>query len=500
MLRPLSTLLLALAIGSAWGETLEERIKATDMGSADSVFELAQWCSQNNLPTKARQYYQQVLRIDKDHEPTRTVMGQVKVGNVWVSAKDAGVDMGAKGGKDGAPGAPPPRVASGPGPTAAQVQWDLRLPEDPEPEATWINTYIDRLSSVANDSRDMDVSIATMLADEHVAIAAARLPAALMRPNFNDLYGASSFAMELLKKGDAARAKRLLPFLAKASERVTDAEDLATFAYAAGMLKDKRVVPRLIELLGHGDDSVRDAAGDGLSGVTLLPRERIDVASAQAWWDLNHSASDQQTYMDQLNSRDPKIAVEAAKALYDFRERAIMPVLIRLLRSDDRMVCGDAIGVIQRVTGNGWSYDPNGTPEHKKKISEQLDTWWKEEQFRFRWVEDNMKQDAAATPTAQADPTIEWVRQLSSVKGNEASTAETNLLGAGMKAVQALIGGLEDSNRLVRRKCHDLLTRITKQQIPFDAAAADADRAKGVEAWKAWAATAAGGGTEDAGK
>ena len=71
-------------------ESLEERVKATDMSNADSVFELAQWCTENKLPTKARAYLNQVIKLDKDHEGARTALGQVKVGEHWVAAATPG--------------------------------------------------------------------------------------------------------------------------------------------------------------------------------------------------------------------------------------------------------------------------------------------------------------------------------------------------------------------------------------------------------------------------
>ena len=489
MLRTASVLLLALAAATGWAESLEDKLKATDLSNAEQVFELGQWCAANSLPTKARQYYNQVVKLDKDHEGARNALGQVRVGDKWVSAKAAGVEAKPAGGPPGGAPLPAERRATGRGPTAEQVAWDLTPAKDPEPQEAFINSYIERMSGAANDSREMDVSVATMMMDDHRPLAVPRVCAALLRADFQDLYGPSSLAMELLKQGHGAQARQMLPFLAKASERITDPEDLATFAFAAGQLKDKRVVPRLIQLLETGNDEVKAAAADGLTGITLLPREQMSADRAQQWWDLNHNISDQQTYQEQLNSRDPRVAVEAAKALYEYRDRAIVPVLIRLLRSDDRSVNGEAIDVIKQITGNTWSYDPAGTPEQKKKRADELDKWWKEEQFRFRWIEEIKAESAAVTaaPTSAADPAVEWVRQLGSVTGNEAATAEGNLVGQGTKSVPALIAGLENPGRLVRRKCYDLLVKVSKQNLPFDPGASDADRATQVAAWKKWA-------------
>jgi hypothetical protein len=485
MLRTASCLLLALAATAGWAETVEERIKATDFSKSEQVFELAEWCAANKLPTKARQYYNQTLKLDRDHEGAQTALGRVRVGDRWVPAKDA---HAAAPTNAGAPAVATRRPGS-PGPAARDIAWDLSVPVDPEPASTFINTYIERMPRVANDSRDMDVSVATILMDEHLPKALPRLCAALLEPGFGDLYGASNLVMELLKRGEGRKARQLLPFLVKASERVADPEDLATFAFAVGMLKDKRVVPRLIELLDHADETVKAGAIDGLAAITLLPATQIEAERMRDWWARNHDVSDQETYRAQLGSDDPRVAIEAAKALYQERDRAIVPVLIRLLRSEDRAVCGEAIAVIKQITGNTWAYDPAGTPVEKKKRADELEKWWKEEQFRFRWISEIAADNATASAavTVAVDPAEEWVRQLASVAGNEAAAAEARLIDQGPRSVPALLGGLRNPSRLVRRTCHGLLLKVTGHDLPFDAGATEDERQAQIAAWTAWA-------------
>src|SRR3954468_10420519 len=130
MLLRLACLLLLAAV--AFGEeSLDEKVAATDFTSADSVFVLASWCKEHRMPTKAQQYYNQVLRLDKDHEQARAALGFVRVGDRWVNKAFAppGSGQAAAGGTE-EPAGPRPTV---PGPTAAQIQWDLTLPTDPEP-------------------------------------------------------------------------------------------------------------------------------------------------------------------------------------------------------------------------------------------------------------------------------------------------------------------------------------------------------------------------------
>jgi len=487
--RTVSTLLLAAACGMGFGESLEDKLKTVDLTSADSVFELAEWCAQNGLPAKARSYYNQTIKLDKDHDGARTALGQVKVGERWVAAPGGSVPKKPEGGAPGGTGeAGPSRKASGTPPTAAQIAWDLSPIKDPEAQNTWINQYIDKLPNVGNDSDDMSVAVATMMQDEQIARVIPRLCAKLADPTFNDLYGASDLMNELMRVGKYRQAKVLLPFMMKASERITDSGDLANFAFAVGQMKDKRVVPRLTELLESPNEEVKDGAVNGLQMVTLLPMEQITSERVKQWWALNHNASDQQIYLEQLRSSDPRIAVEAAKALYEFRERSIVPVLAKLMRGDDRQVSSEAVSLVKRITGNDWSFKPEDPPELRKKRADELEKWWKEEQFRFIWIEDTKK--AASDPVAAqapVDPAVEWVKQLGSADAQQAASAEVNLTSFGSKSVAALISGLDDGSRLVRRKCYDLLVNVTKQKIPYDAGLEAEARAPQVAAWREWA-------------
>lgn len=484
--RTFAALALAALCQFGYAESLEERVKATDMSNADSVFELAQWCTENKLPTKARAYLNQVIKLDKDHEGARTALGQVKVGERWVAAGAPGAPAKPAEGADGAPGAT--RQASGTAPTAEQIAWDLSLPKDPEPAATWINQYIDKLSSVGNDSDDMAVAVATMLQDEQIIYAIPRLCKKLTEPGFNDLYGASDIVNELMRKGQIAKAKALLPFMMKASERINDPGDLAAFAFSVGQFKDKRVVPRLLQLLESGNDEVKDGASNGLQMVTLLPHDDITVERVRQWWALNHNVSDQQTYQEQLRSSDPRVAVQAADALYEYRERSIVPVLAKLMRGDDKIVGSQAASLLKRITGNDWSYNPDEPADKRKKRTDEIEKWWKEEQFRFIWIEDRNKPAAtAAAAGPAADPAVEWVKKLGSANAADAAGAEANIAGAANKAVPALIAGLDDASPLVRRKCHELLERITKQKIAYDPRAEPEVRTGQVAAWRAWA-------------
>ncbi|MBA3708950.1 MAG: hypothetical protein H0W83_09055 [Planctomycetes bacterium] len=483
MLRWMSILVLSVALAHAADETLESKVAETDLNNADAVFELAAWCKSHNLPTKARSYYSQVIKIDKDHEGARAALGQVRVGNHWVAASlaPAGTTGGASGEK-----APPPRVASGPGPKASEVVWDLTIPKDPAAANSFISKYVERMSTVDNDSHEMDVSVATCLADDYLPSAISRLCAALTRADFKDLYGAGSMVSELVRKGKIDQARPLLPFMVKASERITEPADLECFAYAIGLFKDRRAVPRLIELMDFGNDQVRSASTSAIAAITMLPDRDLTTAKANDWWALNHNVSERETYQAQLHSADAAIAVEAAKALYPYRDNSIVPVLIRCLRADDKQANLRASALIAKITGTDWNYDPSLPADQKAKIADRLDAFWKAEGSRFTWIEDRKAAPAGAN-TPPKDLDAEFVSQLDSREGDKAQQAEAGLMAHGDVAIPALIDGLGTNSSIVRRKCNDILRALTKQDFQFDPRGSDESRTKAIEAWKAWA-------------
>lgn len=476
-----AALVLFMGFTALSAESVEDRIKATDLKDPEAVFALAQWCAENGQPSRSRRFLNDVIKLDPDHYGAREALGQVKVNDRWVSARF--VD-GVGGDDKDTKAAGQDRRPTGPGPKADAILWDLTLPRDPKPDSTWINQYVDRMNTVGNDSRDMDISVATMLAADHFPVAIPRLAQAMTRADWKDLYGASMIVMELMRKGDMRTAKSLLPFLAVASARADNAEDLYTFGYVVGALRDKRIVPRLIAMLSHSSDKVQEGGREGLAQITLLPLDSITVESATRWWDLNHALSDRDVFKAQLRENDDGVVMGAAKALYEYRDGDIVPVLARLMRSEDRRVRADAIHLVERITGSDWSFKVEGTPEDWKRRSDELAAWWKENEFRHTWIEDQGKADQAATD--RPDPHVELVRKLGSITGNEADAAETALIGAGDAALPAVLEGLRSGNRILRRRAYAVLTGITRHNLPFDAAGDDASVAAEIAAWEQW--------------
>jgi hypothetical protein len=483
MRRILLPLLLAFVAGPAFcADELEERIKQTDMNSADAVYELGVWCEQNNKPTAARKYFNQAIRLDKNHEAARAKLGQVLVGDRWVPANLA--PGGGKKADEKGDGAANRRRSSGPGPTAKEVKWDLTV-EEFERENPFIEQQIKRMNDHKNDSDAMDSAVLTLYRADSRTEMVPRLCAALLRDNFTDLYGTAMLIMNFAKDGDLTTVRRLTAFMTKASERVTDKDELETFAYVAPLARDRKVAPRLIELMEHPDQAVQLAAQKAFAQVTLQPADGLTAAKAKAWWDLNHDVSERVFLSEQLQSDDPLVAVAAARGLYDLREKAIVPVLIKTLKGDHRQANEQAVDLIRRITGNDWGYNIAAPPEERLKIAAQLEKWWKESGTRFEWIEDrNAKPQEAAKAN---DPLRQWVGQLASTTGNEAQQAEQNLLNKGTEAVPALIAGLKNPGVIVRRKCNDILKQIAKKDVGYDPRGEEDQRQKGIAAWLAWA-------------
>lgn len=478
-------LLLALACSPLGfsADEMEEMVKKTDMNNADAVYALGVWCEENNKPTAARKWFSKAIQIDKNHEAARTKMGQVLVGDRWVPANmvPGGVKKAEGKGEDGGPR----RKSSGPGPTPKEVKWDLTI-EEIERDNPFVETQIKRMNDNKNDSDAMDSATLTLYREDSRKEMIPHLCAALLRDNFTDLYGTATLIMMFAKNGDLATVKRLTAFLTKASERNTEKDDLEMYAYVAPMARDRRVIPRLIELMDHPDDAVKYAATKSFAQVALQPADGLTAAKAKSWWDLNHDVSERVFLNEQLQSSDPMVAVEAAKGLYDLREKAIVPVLIKTLKGDDRKANEKALDLIRRITGNDWGYDVMAPPEARLKVVAQLEKWWKENGTRFEWIEDRNAKPSAVADKPQ-DPMMQWVKQLASTTGNEAQLAEQNLLGKGDESVPTLIKGLKDPGVIVRRKCNDILKTLSKKDVGYDPRGEEDQRQKGIAAWTAWA-------------
>lgn len=485
--RRLLPLLLALAIGPLGfaEESLEEMTKKTDLNSADSVYELGVWCEQNNKPTAARKFFNKAIQLDKNHEASRTKLGQVLVGDRWVPANLApGGGKKPDGGKGEETGSN--RRSSGPGPAAKDVKWDLAV-EESERENQFIENQIKRMNDSKNDSDAMDSATLTLYRQDSRQEMIPRLCAALLRDDFRDLYGTATLITFFAKDGDPSTVRRLTGFLTKASERSTEKEDLEIYAYVAPLARDRRVIPRLIELMESPDDAVKFSAIKAFAQVALQPTDGVTAAKAKAWWDLNHDVSEKVWLMEQLKNDDPSVAVEAARGLYDLREKALVPVLFKILKGDNRKANERAINLVRKITGQDWGYDVAASPEDRAKIVAQLDKWWKENGTRFEWIEDRDAKPAAGAVTKASDPLVVWTKQLASTTGNEAQQAEQNLLGKGDESVPALIAGLKDPGVIVRRKCNDILKALSKKDVGFDPRGEEDARLKGINSWIEWA-------------
>ncbi len=489
-LSSLSALLLALVLSAAmplacFAETYEEMLKKTDQTSAQAVYELAEWCQQNNQPTRYRQLLAQVIRLDRDHEAAREALGQVKVGTQWVQKSQ--VKEGPKTAQgEGA------KLPSGTGPAADKVAWDLAIPRDPKPKNPFVDSYIDRLNSTANDSSDMEIAISTLTTEENLPMALPRLCAALLTPAFKDLYGPSAMVQALLKSERRADAKMLFPFIVVASARSTDSDDLQAFCYACSGLRDKRAMARLLELMANSDKDVASAATDAAALITGLPVAGLDVDKANSWWAKNYASDDAEILRSQLLSKDPDTSIAAAAQLGAIQEKKAVDVLIEWLKSEDPKVANRAHQQVTQFTGRDWGYVPTDPLDVRLKRVAMLSKWWKENRDTFklqvdpRLVKGSTVVNEAGAPAA--DPNVAALRNLSSTDAKLAAQAESDLLANGEKSVPFLITGLTNDSPITVRACNRVLQQVAKRSdLIVNPRDTPEVRQKAIAAWRAWA-------------
>jgi hypothetical protein len=357
-------------LSSAYSETYEAALKRTDLSNPEQVLALAQWCQDNNLPSKARQHLFLILKLDKDHLQARTLLGQVRVGDRWVAKSQVKEELKSPAGKALKPLGPPP--------AAKDIAWNLQIVNDPSPTNSFVDNYIERMQTAANDSNAMDESISTLLEENNWPMSLPRLCAALRKPTFTDLSGPSGILQGLRKDGRLRDAKILFPYVVVASARCTDPDDLTTFAYIAGQMRDKRAVPRLIELMNDSHKEVAEAAGEAVSTITALSAKGITVASVNAWWVEFHAIDDIEILRRQLQSKDAETALAAASQLGALQEKKVIEVLIPLLKSEDVKIATKAHQLVTTLTGRDWAYVATDPLDQRLKRVDLLAKWWKE--------------------------------------------------------------------------------------------------------------------------
>jgi hypothetical protein len=479
LLRSLAPLLLAASC--AWSaDSFADLLKATNLKDADSVFALAEWCKENNEPNKAKTYYKKTVELAPDHPGARKALGQVKVGKKWLDEK-AAQGKAAAG----------PAVPAGKGPTAAEQRWDLTVPNDPDADNPFINTYIANLWMSAADSDAMEQSIGTIAMADNCASAVPRLCANMAGTPRPQVHGPAMIVISLTRSGRRDLALRLFPFVMRDAGLAATPDDQSAVLGMIEILRDKRGVPRLIEMLGLADPDIVNHAQIVATALTGL--QQPTKASLKTWWDRWHARSDLDLWKAQLSDDDARVALNAAALLIDHREGAIVPTIAKFLKTPNAAVTAQAIEVLKKMTRQDWGLSTETSLEDRVKKAATFEAWWKEKGERFEWPEsDQLRQEREAQAGIQAarapdDPLVLAVTGLAQ-PGVGGSQAETRLVEAGKAAVPALIGGLANDNLITRRKSADLLLRITgKQDIPFDPRAEPGVRAAAVEAWTAWA-------------
>ena len=69
-------------------EQYQERASKVDPTDLDSVFDLVNWCFQNNLESKARKNLRAILKLDPNNEKARKLLGYVSYKGKWFTQKE----------------------------------------------------------------------------------------------------------------------------------------------------------------------------------------------------------------------------------------------------------------------------------------------------------------------------------------------------------------------------------------------------------------------------
>ena len=477
---------LAVTPLTAAEETFEQLARKTDPNNVEQVFTLAQWCQERKQTSRVKTLLLQVIKLDPEHLGARTALGQVKEDGKWVVASAIPK-----------PQTPPkPKAVSastGPLPKASAVEWKLTPPVDPDPTSTFIDSYITKLPTIGNESAEMDAAVATMALEDNLPSALPRLCQALQKPEFTDLYGASQMVLVLIRTPARASARTLYPFIAVASSRITDPDELQAFILASTAVRERKALPRLIELMQDANADVAKAATECAAEITGLPANGLTAGQVGVWWTRFANLDDRSILKAQMAAKEPAIAMKAAEQLLLTQDKAALDTLIGLMLHEDPKIAGKAHELVSTSTGRDWGFvasDP--LPMRQQRVT-VLRKWWKENRADFALILDPQQAKAAGNQqgvAAPAEPSAaeRLVTDLGATDTKTAAKAEAGLLAEGSGAIQPLIDGLLSPNPIIARRCQELLVRISgRTDITFTPRDALAQKEAAVTAWKAWA-------------
>ncbi len=482
-------------------ETYRQRLAMTDTSDPHEMFELAQWCKDNNMIVRYRQHLNQVIELDPDHYPAREALGFVFYNNQWthrsrvprhvLEQEDKARQQTADGTSDWT------AAAAGPAPAADEITWDLTIGDDPSPgEEGWINQQIGIMSRSGPMSRQLEGAYRTLLMERYFPGSIHHLKQALKGGSFRGVYGVAMMFSEIWRERDPERMqamRTLVPFLVKASETMRDEVNLEAFSMIMGMVNERRAVPRLIQILRSGGEDAQYAARMALSSITLLPERGLTADSAQQWWSRYHNAPDQVIYGTLLNDRDLDVSISAAERMIPDGFRQVIPAMLRVLENGDNRQMLMADSILQRLTDSSW-VNVNMDQEERERRVNFAKRWWEDNKDDFEPAELRRRREQLlrADPRDEGGPERQIVERIASLNNTDetrVSAAETFLINQAEAAIAPLIRhGLTHSSGIVRQRSDALLRQITSQNFNFQGlVGSEDDREAARQRWREWA-------------
>ncbi|TVR08255.1 MAG: hypothetical protein EA401_14245 [Planctomycetota bacterium] len=484
MWRTLIIAALMVVAAAAFAQSYDEQLANTDRSDPDALYRLVVWCQENQFHARANQHIREIYAIDPNHAPTRELQGFVWDGRRWVHSSR----MPGGGQQDDDRQREQQARATGPGPKAEDIDWQLRPLTNPDEDGGLTNFLTGVINSMNRGNRN---EWATLMLEGQREVGLPLLMQRIADGDYSDLYGPVKILEQLIEEGNIARARRFLPFVMKVSSGSNHrAEDLALFSFIVSKIGDKRVVPRLIQLLDHADDDVQFNSRFALGRFMHRGVDAINAEEAQEWWDRFHSAPDSVIYAESLSHRDPRVRLSAVESITvnDFHEK-VVPVLAELLTENDRAVFMGATQQLQRVTGSTWDVRMNASQDERETASQRLLAWWEEEKNTFTPM--HMRGQVREEQEDDDDPTTRmavFVAQLGDLDEAVSRNALSQLRRAGDDAIAPLINGLQHNDGVVRNRARDLLREITGQNFSFQGMrGSEEERQQAREAWIDWA-------------
>jgi len=475
-------------------EKYNKELAKRDMTKADSHYEMAMWCLNNNMKMYYFTHLNKAIEIDPCNEKAHKALGHVPYEKKWVddqgkvqrkiiwvteerkkylveqerkkAAKIKGTDKDQKDNNS----------QFGP----------VILPHhDPltDDERSFIMRYVNDLGS--NNWRNRSRAINTILQQEFTH----KMPPLIVNVLKTGSPNAKVSAMEILLKMNYAPALELIHELAL-NDNSTEVKKQA--AFLLGNLGGPKSARILIKLLDDKDKNVVAEAIAALEKLTFITLDYLgepDVAKARSvfrgWVSKNGKKTRKEVLEEMACKGEPRNRIQACKFLFNMGEIKALYNLVKLLLHEDHNIQAEANRMLMKLTDEDFLFDHTVTNDDLKR--NWASNWDAHIAKLIRKAEEKKTTQYKSDPKISSAPDI--IRALDGTRKDRDEARDIIKAMAKTKAIPLLINALNSNNFFIRTRAFNLLKEITGMEkgLGYDPGeSSETIRLVFINKWKQW--------------